>query len=178
MCAKINNRKTLHQSRVFTLISENITLSNGVTTDLVIIRHPGASAIIPITAGNRVVMIHQYRHAVGGYIWEIPAGTFNAGEAPIVCAKRELIEETGYSAGSWQKLGEIIPVPGYSDERIHMFLADDLMPAVQNLDSDEMLDVHQIRFDDAMDMIRKGEIQDSKTISGLFMARQHLEGKR
>jgi len=96
---------------------------------------------------------------------------------PLVCAKRELIEETGFSANTWQKLGQITPVPAYSDERIHIFLAEDLTPAKQNLDKDEMLDVHKIRFDDAIEMIYKGEIQDSKTINGLLMVKG-LKGLR
>ena len=83
---------------------------------------------------------------------------------------RELIEETGFSARTWKKLGVITPLPGYSDERIHIFLATDLTPAEQNLDMDEILHVHEIRFDDAVEMVQRGEIEDGKTISGLFMA--------
>jgi len=91
-------------------------------------------------------------------------------ETPIQCAKRELIEETGFSAKTWKNLGEITPLPGYSDERIHIFLATDLTPASQDLDIDEILHVHEIRFDDAVEMVHRGEIEDGKTISGLFMA--------
>lgn len=168
MSVKVNTRVTRHQGRVFTLLTENITLENGVTVDIDLIRHPGAAAIVPFYDKETVILIRQYRHAVGGYIWEIPAGTLDPSESPISCAKRELIEETGFSADTWQKLGEITPVPGYSDERIHIFLARDLSPAEQNLDKDEVLKVHKVRLDRAMEMIRKGEIQDSKTINGLF----------
>ena len=169
MSAKLNTRATLHRGRVFELVRENITLVNGVTIDIDILRHPGASAIIPIS-GERVVLIKQYRHAIGDYIWEIPAGTMDPMEDPLACAMRELAEETGYSSANWQKLGEITPVPAYSDERIHMFLAVGLEPAKQDLEDDELLDVHDLRFDDAIQMIYKGEIQDAKTIAGLFMA--------
>ncbi|MDY7032323.1 MAG: NUDIX hydrolase [Thermodesulfobacteriota bacterium] len=175
MSAKTNNSVTIHQGRVFKMVTENITLANGVSIDIDVIRHPGASAIIPFSNKKRVILIKQYRYAVGGYIWEIPAGTLNPDETPITCARRELIEETGYSAHEWQKLGEITPVPGYSDERIHIFLATNLIPAEQNLDKDEMLDVHEVEFDDAIEMIYRGDIQDSKTICGLFMAMRWLE---
>ncbi|MCD4716937.1 MAG: NUDIX hydrolase, partial [Desulfobacterales bacterium] len=98
-------------------------------------------------------------------------------ETPLECAKRELIEETGFSANTWQKLGEITPVPGYSNELIHIFLANDLMPAEQDLDKDEVLDVHEVPLGKAIEMIHEGAIRDSKTISGLFMAINRLKGK-
>jgi len=174
MTAKVNKCSTIHQGRVFTLVSENITLDNGETIDIDILRHPGASAMIPLYGEDTLILLRQYRHAVGGYIWEIPAGTHQPPESPLACAKRELIEETGFSAAEWQSLGEITPVPAYADERIHIFLARELAPAKQNLDRDEMLDVHQISFDDAVKMIHRGEIQDSKTIAGLFMALPYI----
>lgn len=160
----------MHEGKVFRLVRENVTLENGVTIDLDIIHHPGASAIVPLTENKTLLMIKQYRHAVGDFIWEIPAGTLDPDETPLHCAKRELIEETGFSARAWQKLGEITPLPGYSDERIHIFLATNLTPASQDLDMDEILHVHRVGFDDAVDMVHRGEIEDGKTISGLFMA--------
>jgi ADP-ribose pyrophosphatase len=174
MSAKINSRLTLHEGRVFQLTRENITLENGTTIDLDIIRHPGASAVVPLSKKDTVLMLEQYRHAVGGFIWEIPAGTLSSGETPLDCAKRELIEETGFSARAWEKLGEITPLPGYSDERIHIFLATELTAARQNLDMDEVLRVHEMKLETALDMIHNGAIQDSKTISGLIMASHRL----
>ena len=170
MTATVNKRTKIHEARVFTLTRENITLENGVTTDLDVLRHPGASAIVPMSDADTLVLIRQYRHAIGDHIWEIPAGTLDPGEAPLACAKRELTEETGFSGNTWQKLGEITPLPGYSDERIHIFLASDLDPAEQNLDSDEVLDVHHIPLAQALEMIYKGDIQDSKSIAGIFLA--------
>ncbi len=168
--AKVNAVVPIHEGRVFRLQKENITLPNGVTLDIDIIRHPGASAIVPISDADDVVLIRQYRHAVGGFIWEIPAGTFNQGETPLACARRELVEETGFSAKVFHSLGQIVPVPGYSDERIHLFLAKGLEPAEQNLDRDELLDVHEVPFGEAIDMIRRAEIVDGKTIAGLLLA--------
>ena len=176
MSAKVNKRSILHKGRVFTLLRENITLENGVTVDLDVVRHPGASAVVPVSGDNRLILIKQFRHAVGDYIWEIPAGTLDPDESYLECAQRELIEETGFSADNWQKLGDIVPLPGYSDERIRIFLAGSLHPAEQNLDKDEVLAVHEITMDDAFDMIHKGKIVDSKTISGLFMASRWING--
>jgi len=174
MSGKTLECATLHRGRVFSLVREKVALENGVTIDLDIVRHPGAAAMVPLTGNHTLLMIRQYRHAVGGFIWEIPAGTLNPRETPLECAQRELVEEIGYSARTWHKLGEITPVPGYSDERIHVFCAMDLSPAAQDLDKDEILDVHEIAFDDALKMIAKGEIQDAKTLSGLFLMKMWL----
>ena len=175
MSATINERTTLYRGKVFTLVSENITLANGVITDMEFVQHPGATAIIPMLNDTRIILINQYRHSLRKFIWEIPAGTRDPNESAITCAQRELIEETGYAAEKWQELGEITPVPGYSDERIRVFLATEMKTAAQNLDADEMLDVHELEFDEAINMIRRGEIQDSKTIAGLFMAYNYLK---
>jgi ADP-ribose pyrophosphatase len=155
---------------VFDILSENITLPNGVTTDIDILRHPGAAAIVPMADDGTLVWLRQYRHAAGGYIWEIPAGTLDPGEDPLACARRELTEETGFSAKSWQHLGEIIPVPGYSSERVHLYLARDLRAAAQHLDRDELLEVHRIPLDEAIAMVFSGQVVDAKTIAALFMA--------
>ena len=176
MTATINNRTTLYQGRVFNLVRENVTLDNGVITDMEFVEHPGATAIIPMLNESRTILLKQYRHPLRKYIWEIPAGTIDPQESVINCAKRELIEETGYSAEQWQKLGEMTPVPGYSDEIIHIYLATDLLPAGQNLDRDEIINVHEIEFNEAMEMVNAGKIQDAKSIAGLFLALNRLKG--
>ena len=175
MSAKVNRSAIEYQGRIFSMVSENITLANGTTLDIAIIRHPGASAIIPLLDKDTMIVLTQYRHAIGEYIWEIPAGTFNRNESAFECAKRELMEETGYVANEWHPLGFIFPLPGYSDERIHIFLARDLILTDQNLHRDEMLDVHKVKINDVLQMISQGKIQDSKTISGIFMAIKWLE---
>jgi ADP-ribose pyrophosphatase len=171
-----NNGQTLiHKGRVFNMFQETVTLPNGASIKLDVIRHPGAAAIVPLTRSNTVIMLEQYRHAVGGTIWEIPAGTLGDKESPLICAQRELTEETGYTAASWQKLGEITPLPGYSDERIQIFLATDLSISAQNLDADEVLEVREVAFTEALNMISTGVIQDAKTMCGLFMAHAWLK---
>jgi ADP-ribose pyrophosphatase len=177
MPATINSHMILHEGRVFNLVKENYTLENGVTADMDFIEHPGAAAMVPMLNQKEVVLIKQYRHTLRKFIWEIPAGTLNPGESPLNCAKRELIEETGYSATDWVQLGTITPLPGCSDERIHIFLAQELQPAKQHLDDDEMLQVCQVDLDEALQMILKGEISDGKTISGLFLAFNRLKNR-
>jgi ADP-ribose pyrophosphatase len=177
MSAAINSQTTLHQGRVFRLINETYTLDNGVTSDMDFIQHPGAAAMVPMSNQTEVVLIKQYRHAIREFTWEIPAGTLDPRESPIDCAKRELIEEIGYSADNWHQLGTITPLPGCTDERIHIFLASALKPAKQDLDADEMLNVHKMELNQAMQMILNGEIQDGKTISGLFLAFNWLKKK-
>ena len=174
---KVINSITRHQGRTFTLVSEKVSLGNGVTTELDIIRHPGASAIVPMIKQDEIILLKQYRHAAGGYMWEIPAGTFDGSEAPLLCAQRELKEETGFIADRWHKLGEIVPVPGYSDERIHIFQASDMTPAEQQLDVDEIIEVHTVKFEDALNMIYKGDICDSKTIAGICLAQNKFNTK-
>ena len=176
MSVKICSRTTLHQGKVYNLVRENVTLDNGVTTDVEFIEHPGATAIIPMLTQTKLILLKQYRHALREYIWEIPAGTLDPEEPITSCAKRELLEETGYSADQWQPLGTITPVPGYSDERIHIFLATNLKPAERHLDQDEIIDIHEVEFNDAIEMIKRGEIQDSKSISGLYLALNWLRG--
>ncbi|RLB13105.1 MAG: ADP-ribose pyrophosphatase [Deltaproteobacteria bacterium] len=174
---RVNKRDVVYEGRIFKLVKENITLENGISTDLDIIRHPGAAAIVPAYGYDKIVLVKQYRHAIGEYIWEIPAGTFDGNEDPLECAKRELAEETGYSADFWEKLGEITPVPAYSDEKIHVYFAANLVKEKQNLDEDEILHVHTLRVPDVLEMIQRGEIRDSKTIASLFMATLWMKNK-
>jgi ADP-ribose pyrophosphatase len=148
---------------------EKVTLPNGVTKDREVVRHPGAAAMVPLLDDGNVVLVKQYRHAVNNYLWEIPAGTLEPDEEPMACAERELVEETGYEATNFDKLTEILPAPGYTDEHIHIFLATGLTLAEQRLEDDEVLTVQPTPFDKAIEMIKTGEIQDAKTIVGLLL---------
>jgi ADP-ribose pyrophosphatase len=176
--AQVHRIKEIHRGKVFRLQRETVTLPNDLNTQLDVIRHPGAVAVVPLLDESHVILIHQYRHAVGSFIWEIPAGTLSEGEEPLDCARRELREETGYDPGSLRKLGEIVPVPGYADERIHIYLATDLKSASQHLDEDEVLDVKAVPLARALAMIDDGEIVDAKTIVGLLRGKPHFESTR
>ncbi|MEW6078032.1 MAG: NUDIX hydrolase [Thermodesulfobacteriota bacterium] len=175
MSVKINSRETMFHVGRFRLDTETITLDNGNDTTVHVLRHPGAVAVVPFLDEGTVILIHQYRHSVGDYIWEIPAGTLDAGEDPLACAGRELIEETGFRAGTFTAIGPIFPAPGYSDEQIHLFLAGDLAPDVQNLEPDEVIHVRRVPLLQALGMIDSGEIRDAKTIAGLLLAGRHKQ---
>jgi ADP-ribose pyrophosphatase len=168
MESRIHRKEIIRHGRVFDVTLENVSLPNGACIDMEIIRHPGASAIAAMTDDREILMLRQYRHAVGAYWWEIPAGTFNGEEEPLICAQRELAEETGYTARVWDSLGAVTPVPGYSDERIHLFMAKDLRPSAPQLDFDEIIEVHPLPLDRVVNMIVEGHIEDAKTITAVF----------
>lgn len=174
MRARRNHTRRIHRGRVFELHVDGVTLENGVTVDMDVIRHPGAAAIVPLTAQGGVLLIRQFRYAVGADIWEIPAGTMNPGESPLDCARRELEEEVGILAAEWSPLGEITPLPSCSDEVIHIFAARRHAPGRQRLDADELLETREMPFDTALSMIAAGAIRDAKTIAALLLAARGL----
>ena len=159
--------RQIYKGRVVTLNIETVALPNGVTVDLETIRHPGASAVVPLKDDGTVVLIRQFRHAAGGYIYEIPAGKLNPGEDPLSCAARELEEEIGYRASSFTLLSSILTAPGFADEVIHVYKATGLIPGRQQLDRDEVLEVIEMPLAEAIRKIEDGTIRDSKTIVGL-----------
>ena len=169
MSVKVHKITNLYNGKIFDVVLEKVTLPNGAIKDREIVRHPGAAAMVPLLDDGKVVLIRQYRHAVGEFLWEIPAGTLERGEEAIECARRELVEETGYEASSFDKLAEILPAPGYTDEHIHIFLATGLRSVKQKLEDDEVLEFQPMAFDTALEMITKGEIRDAKTIAGLLL---------
>jgi 8-oxo-dGTP pyrophosphatase MutT (NUDIX family) len=149
---------------------ETTTLPNGLTVELPIIRHPGAAAVVALDQRRRVAMLHQYRFAVGGTIWEIPAGCRGAGESGRQCAERELLEEAGVSAERWDHLGSLVTIPSICDERIELYLARDLSHTATSHEADEVIRIEWIELDKVVRMIREGEIIDAKTIAGIFHA--------
>jgi ADP-ribose pyrophosphatase len=167
--------RTIHQGSVVRLNLEYVTLPNGNQTDLEIVRHPGASAIVPLTEAGTVLLVRQYRHAASGYILEVPAGKLDSGEDPAVCAERELEEEAGVRAGRLHKLGHILTTPGFSDEVIHLYLATQLTRGTQALEHDEVLSVEEVAFSEALRRCRTGDIIDAKSVCALMLAAAHLE---
>lgn len=163
-------RREIYRGRVVNLDVETVTLPNGTTVELEIIRHPGAVAIVPLKGDGTVLLIRQYRHAAGGYIYEVPAGKLDPGEDPRHCAARELEEEIGHRASSLTPMLTFFTTPGFTDEVIHLFLATGLTPGTQNLDHDEVLEVVTMPLDEAIQRIADGTIRDAKTIIGLQAA--------
>lgn len=159
--------KNIYKGNVVTLNVETVQLPNGVTVDLETIRHPGAAAVVPVKDDGTVVLIRQFRHAAGGFIYEIPAGKLNPGEDPLSCAARELEEEVGYRAASFALLSSILTAPGFADEVIHIYQATGLMTGRQHLDRDEVLEIVELPLAEAIRKIEQGAIRDAKTIVGL-----------
>ncbi|MBT8445769.1 MAG: NUDIX hydrolase [Gammaproteobacteria bacterium] len=168
--------RKIYQGRAVNLTVETVTLPNGQTTELDIIRHPGAAAVVPLTADGGVILIRQYRHAAGGFIYEIPAGKLDGGEAPETCAHRELVEEAGVRAGRLDHLASILTTPGFTDEVIHLYLARDLEPAQQALEADEVLTVEEHSLDRAVAMCADGTLRDAKSMCALLLAQRFLRG--
>jgi len=165
--------KHLYQGRVVDLWLEEVTLPNGNTVALEVIHHPGAAAVVPLHDNGEVTLIRQYRHAAGGFIWEIPAGKLD-GDDPVVCALRELAEEAGLAAARLTRLGCILTTPGFTDERIHLYLAEGLSPTAQRLGHDEVLSLSRVPLEEAVDMVVRGEIADAKSAVALFLAAEHV----
>lgn len=157
----------IYAGKVVTLNIDTVQLPNGVTVDLETIRHPGAAAVVPVKDDGTVVLIKQFRHAAGGFIYEIPAGKLHPGEDPLHCASRELEEEVGYRASSFELLSSIFTAPGFADEVIHVYQATGLTKGRQQLDRDEVLDVIEMPLAEAVEKIADGTIRDAKTIVGL-----------
>ena len=164
---KLLSSEKIYSGKVLKLNLDTVALPNGRTTKLEILRHPGASAVVPLKDDGRVVLIRQLRHAVGGFIYEIPAGKLDPQEDPRDCAARELEEEIGYRAGSLELLTSIWTAPGFTDEVIHIFQGTNLQQGKQNLDQDEVLEIVEWSLDEAMAKIQDGTIRDAKTIIGL-----------
>jgi len=162
-----------YSGRVVNLDHDSVRFPDGSQGVLEMIRHPGASAVVPFldapdAADPRVLLIHQFRHAADDWLWEIPAGTLSPGEAPEVCARRELAEEAGVEAGNLQRLTTIFTTPGFTDERIHLFLARDLAPVALSQEDDEFITVEERRWSAVGRMIRSGKIKDGKSLCALM----------
>ncbi len=163
------NRQIYHGA-VIEVVTEEVDLPHGRSARLDLIRHPGAAAVVPFLSADEVLLIRQYRHAAGGYILEVPAGKLDPGEAPEACARRELEEETGWRAETCERLTTLLTTPGFTDERIHLFMASDLCPAQQNLQDDEVIELVPMPFREALDRVWDGEIEDGKSALALIHA--------
>ena len=156
---------------------ERVETPTGHVTDLELIRHPGAAAVVPMTEEGEVLLVRQYRHATRTWLLEVPAGKLDPGEAPEVCAVREVEEEVGYRAGKLVPLGWIWTTPGFTDEKIWLFLARDLEEGTQALEADEILDVVRMSYSEALSSVERGEICDGKSVCALLMAKSFVNGR-
>lgn len=171
---KLLERRAAYEGRMLLVYSDRVEIGGRETTREVVL-HPGACAILPVTEKKEILFVRQYRYAAEETLLEIPAGKIDPGEAPDVCAARELTEETGFRAERLRKLGAVFTTPGFCNEKIHLYLADRLVPAHQHLDTDEFLDVVKITLGEALEMIRNGEISDAKTLAAFAIAAGRLK---
>lgn len=165
--------RVVHDGRVVHLSVDRVRFPDGSVGELELIRHRGASAVVPIVEGEdsadpRVVLVRQYRYAAGGFVYEIPAGIPSEGESWEDCARRELEEETGYVAGELRALTRFFTTPGFTNEVIHLFAATDLSQGMVSRDKDEFMEVVELPLSRVLDLVRSGELRDGKSLVGIL----------
>lgn len=165
----------IHTGKIIKLDQDRVRYPDGSEAEVEIVRHPGASAVVPFLTDPdgedpQILLLRQYRYAAGGYVYEIPAGRLDPGEAPAVCAARELKEETGCIAERIEPLLTMLTTPGFTDERIHLFMATNLTHGESAREADEFVDVVIMRLSEALELVQQGEIPDGKTALGLLYA--------
>lgn len=170
----ISSTQVFH-GRIIDVSVEKLRYAGGREHDLDFVRHPGAAAVVAVDAAGRICLVRQYRHGVGDFLWEIPAGKLDPGEAPQACAVRELAEETGVSAQRWDTLGCFLPAPGIFTEIIHLYLARDLNVGRSTPDADEELELQWLPFTQAVERVLQGDWNDGKTALALWRAQRLLQ---
>jgi ADP-ribose pyrophosphatase len=166
----VNQIETVFQGRVITVNVEQVLLPNGESARYEIVHHPGGAAIVAVDAVHRVCLLRQFRPAASGWVWELPAGRLEPGEPPLGTARRELVEEAGCEAVRWEDLGSILSSPGVFAETIHLYLARELKSVPSSHERHEVIEVHWIPLDEAVQHALSGEFRDGKTIVGLLRA--------
>jgi len=156
-------RRTVFSGRVLDVGEEVHCLPNGRVATFEVIRHPGGAAVLPVLADGRVLLIRQYRPALGSMLWEIPAGRLEPGESPEECIRRELAEEAGYAAGRLISLGGLWSAAGFCDEHVALFAAFDLVPVPLAPEPDEIIEPVVMPLAEALERLFRGEIRDAKT---------------
>ncbi len=170
--------ETIATGSMLTVKRDQVRLPNGNTSQREYVTHPGAVVVVPLLPNGNVILEKQFRYPLHQVFIELPAGKIDAGEDILVTGQRELLEETGYSASEWIKLGHQHPCIGYSNEVIHMYLARGLSAGAHSRDDDEHLAVFDAPFADCLSMIQSGEITDGKTIVALFFAEKYLNSSQ
>ncbi|MFB2833726.1 NUDIX hydrolase [Floridanema evergladense] len=174
---EIIKQRLFYQGRKFNFEVTRLRLPNKVEGDWECIRHPGGALAVPVTPEGKLILLRQYRFAAQGRLLEFPAGTIEINEDPFSTIQREIEEETGYRANKWQKLGEFFLAPGYSDEIIYAFLAQDLQPLEKPPEQDEDEDMETVFLtpEELEKAILSGEPVDAKSVTSFFMARPFLK---
>ncbi len=172
---KTMKSEKIYEGKIVNLRIDTVELPDKKYSKREIVEHPGAVGIIPITHDNCIIMVKQFRKAIEKYILEIPAGKLEVNEEPRETAKRELKEETGYDSNQMEYLLEFYTSPGFSNEKVHLFLATDLIEGEACPEIGEFIEITKIKIEDLMKMIDRGEILDSKTIIGINLANEYIK---
>ena len=172
----------IYSGRVISLDVDRVRFPDGSEGELEMVRHPGASAVVPFLTDPvgddpQILLIRQYRYAAGAFVYEIPAGRLDTGEDPLECARRELLEETGCTAERVEPLISIYTTPGFTDERIHLFIATGLVLGEVKHEPDELIELQPTMLSDALQLIERGEIVDGKTLVALLFAAGYRLGR-
>ncbi len=162
--------KNVFKGRVIEVNVEKVELPNRAVADLEIIHHPGGAAVVAVNERREICLLRQFRHAANGWLWELPAGKIDNREPPLQTAQRELEEEAGVTATSWQSLGDLVSSPGVFTEIIHLYLATGLQTAAAKPEEHEVLEVHWKPIADVLQMAQSGELRDAKSLVGVFRA--------
>ena len=176
----MSQERTLHTERIYQgrlvgLRVDTVELPSGRKTKREIVEHGGVAAIVVIDSENNVLLVRQYRKPVERVLLEIPAGGMESGEDALVCARRELEEETGFSAERWEELGFFYTSPGFCTEQMHLYLATELRPAKNAADDDENIEVVRVPLASVPELIASGEVCDAKSIAGLLIALRRVQ---
>jgi ADP-ribose pyrophosphatase len=166
--AKILSSETVFHGRVFDVRREQVQEPNGVEAAREFVVHNGSVVVLPVFDDGRMLLVCQYRHSVGGYLWELVAGRMEPGENPLPGAKRELLEETGYTALRWQKILDVFPTPGFVSERMVVFVARDLRAGAAHPEEDERITPRAFTRREIETWIRAGKLRDAKSIAGIL----------
>ena len=171
--AKLEQRRTIYEGRVFTVECDRVQMPSGHTIDMDVIRHPGSVVLLPMPSADEIILIRQYRYTIDRWIWELPAGTLKPGEDPAAAAARECEEEIGRVPQRVARVRSFFPTPGFCDEVMHFFVCDELTDpppdSTVRKDDDEDLEPRAFRLDEAREMLDAGEIVDLKTAVGLAL---------
>ncbi len=174
--AKRLHHRVVYRGRILTLEVDRVSEPGGVEVEREVVRHPGSAVILAIVPDGRLVFVRQYRYAVGGFLWELPAGHIDPGESAEETARRELVEETGYYPHQLEKLLEFYPAPGFTDELMYLFRANELEERTPCPKEDERIEVSLFTHQETIQMVARHEIMDAKTLVGLSMLEEGLAG--
>lgn len=167
---KTLDSQMMYDGRIIKVYKDNVELADGKKSFREVVRHSGGVVILAFKDEDTILLVKQYRYPIGETVLELPAGKLEKGEDPFEAAKRELEEETGYCANKWTDLGYINTSPGFSDEKLYLYLAQDLEYTHCHPDKGEIIQAFEYKYDDVLNMIDNGEINDAKTICGLMRA--------